>query len=59
MQSSPEAIRIPDRQVLTPYINGGLPVVVDHNAIMSILTSDNAGIIPSRSAYREDAEVIL
>ena len=59
MQTSPEAVRIPDHSILTPYSKGGLPVVVDHNSIMSLLTSDNAGIIPSRSAYREDAEVIL
>ena len=59
MKPSLEARPIPSRAILTPYINGGLPVEVDHNSIMILLTSDNAGIIPSRSAYREYAEVVL
>ena len=44
-------------------LNQGIDLVLNSQAnclVMGvILTSDNAGIIPSRSAYRDDSEVIL
>jgi len=40
-----------------------LPVLVDLNWFGSVMTSDNAGIVPSRSAYlqteSDNCEVIL
>ena len=44
-------------------LDAGIDVVLNApsniDVMGRILTSDNAGIIPSRSAYREDAEVVI